>query len=492
MEKQKLPVMCFVDNNFDNERFLKLRMRVCHDGLCPNNVFITKETMEAANATIEYIPILANTVYDNDGVPQIGAHDMHIEEDKLNPGEARLFYDEVPVGVIPAASENNCTIEEYEGRNYTYVDAYVWRKYSNYIADILEAQDETKISMEISIPDDKLSYNAKENYAIIEEYVYDGVTLLNNKYGTGMKDAMTEVVTFTADDSKTEMRNIMAELKNVLATFEEEEKVQDEEIIEDEIVEPEISETFGDGATEEEVTPNVPDPATPIEVGDGDSTNGETEAEENEWTPAMDDDEKKQPSMYTKTFELSFDEIYNGLYALLSAVEEEDGEWYYIDQCYNNRFDYVGMLHGKIYRQGYKRQGDSVKFDGDRVEMYDIRCTEAERDYINTMRETYAEMVTELNQYREKERIEQEQAIEAKKMELLNSERFSILHGFAPYEKLLEDHKDIDYDSMEVQLKMMHSDFVVSHQESFSAVRRAFGLGVTLNGLSDKPNDNNP
>ena len=69
MGKNKLKNINFnvaydVDKQFDSDKFLKLRMRVCHDGVSPNKTNFTKETMEEANAEIEYIPNLANVKYD--------------------------------------------------------------------------------------------------------------------------------------------------------------------------------------------------------------------------------------------------------------------------------------------------------------------------------------------------------------------------------------------------------------------------------------------
>ncbi len=132
MDNTKLQMSFTVDKTFDSDQFLKLRFRVCHDGESPNHTYFTKETMEEANKSLEYIPILAHVYIDKEtGKPVMGSHDMHIEEDKLNDGETRVIYDEAPIGLIPSLADNNCTIEEYDGLNYTYVDGYVWRDYSN-------------------------------------------------------------------------------------------------------------------------------------------------------------------------------------------------------------------------------------------------------------------------------------------------------------------------------------------------------------------------
>jgi hypothetical protein len=129
-----------VDNSFDSDRFIKLRIRVQHDDKNPNGSSFTLENMQKAQNTIKNIPILAAVVVDKDGNPQFGAHDMHIEEDKFNEGAYRLIYDESPIGVVPET--NNYEILEYDGRNYVYVRCLLWVGYMNYAQDIVK---ETKI-----------------------------------------------------------------------------------------------------------------------------------------------------------------------------------------------------------------------------------------------------------------------------------------------------------------------------------------------------------
>ena len=100
MDKNNFIMSYSVDKTFDSDQFLRLRLRVCHDGESPNHTYFTKETMAEANKSLEYIPLLAHVYIDQEtGKPVIGSHDMHIEEDKLNEGETRVIYDETPIGV---------------------------------------------------------------------------------------------------------------------------------------------------------------------------------------------------------------------------------------------------------------------------------------------------------------------------------------------------------------------------------------------------------
>lgn len=221
MDKNNFIMSYSVDKTFESDKFLKIRCRVCHDEESPNKTYFTKATMEKANKeSLEYIPILAHVYVDESGKPVIGSHDMHIEEDKLNEGETRVIYDEQPIGMVPSLADNNCTIEEYNGLNYTFVDAYIWRDYSNYAEQLVEDAENTKMSMEIDFSDDALSYDAVNERYNISSYRYRGITLLNESFGTGMKDALVTTTNFSInDDIKSKMIILMDELQKCLREY---------------------------------------------------------------------------------------------------------------------------------------------------------------------------------------------------------------------------------------------------------------------------------
>ncbi|MDY3109720.1 MAG: hypothetical protein SOW50_06350, partial [Lachnospiraceae bacterium] len=140
---------------------------------------------------------------------------MSIEKDKVNEGNYRTIYKEVPIGVIPET--NNYSVEEYEGRNYVFVDGYIWRGYSNYAEDIINRDKNVKLSMEINV--DEFFYNANEKVYNITDYRYTGITFLGSDYGTGMKNALATTETFAEKNYTDQMLMIMQELKDALATF---------------------------------------------------------------------------------------------------------------------------------------------------------------------------------------------------------------------------------------------------------------------------------
>lgn len=215
MNKQKLPINYSVDEDFRSDKFLKLRMRICHDGVNPNGSKFSIEDLEAKKDTLANSPILANVYFDEDNVPQFGGHDISIEEDKTNPGEAKIIYVERPVGVIP--EDNNFEVVNENGVNYIYADGYIWKNYSNYCPEIIKRYGELKISMEVEILAYK--YDVSDDIYDITNFNYLAVTLLNEDMETGMKNARANVEDFSKSGLNNDkyMSFILQELGNELA-----------------------------------------------------------------------------------------------------------------------------------------------------------------------------------------------------------------------------------------------------------------------------------
>jgi hypothetical protein len=327
-----------VDDSFDSDKFIKLRLRICHDGVNPNHSSFQVDSMENAKESIYNIPILANVIFDEDGNPQFGGHDMELEDSKITEGETKLIYKESPIGVVP---ENcNYVIDKFNNKNYAFADCYVWKGYSNYAQDIIERDKDIKLSMEILV--DEYSYNAKEKVFNISNYRYQGITFLNKNYGTGMEKAMATTGTFQEDNVKEKFVLLMEELKQTLENYS-------------------------------------------IKNGGGSEVADEVKV------PEVAPEDIVQDEKFVKSFELSHEDVRYALYQLLAPIESEDNEWYFIDRVYDDKFEYENWEGTKIFRQGYKKEGDVVSFEGDRVELFDERLTKEEKEALDKMRAEYSQ-----------------------------------------------------------------------------------------------------
>jgi len=182
-----------LDPTFDSERFIKLRLRICHDGKNLNSSSFTCDGFEKAKPSLANTPILAHVVCDDDGEPDFGAHDIELE--KIGDGnEFRIRYLEQPIGVIPA--DCNYEVKEFEGRNYVYADGFCWREYCSDSAQIIERDQTVNLSMEIEVNEGR--YEKSTSTYHILDYKYLGVTLLGKDKSPGMVSAAA-TTTFSKD-----------------------------------------------------------------------------------------------------------------------------------------------------------------------------------------------------------------------------------------------------------------------------------------------------
>lgn len=524
MDNTKFQMSFTVDKTFDSDQFLKLRFRVCHDGESPNHTFFTKETMEEANKTLEYIPILAHVYIDqNTGKPVIGSHDQHIEEDKLNEGETRVIYDETPIGVIPSLADNNCVIEEYDGLNYTYVDGYVWRDYANYAEQLLEDAENNKISMEIDFKNDALSYDVEHERYNIAAYRYRGITCLNEALGTGMKKAAATTTNFSAnEDIKSQMIVLMEELKKCLREYDIQDSEQKggevemnkfEELLtqynktaeditfeieglSDEELEARFKEAFEDNNEGDVPEDVVVDNAADDSFEDTGDVDGEPEV-----VPEVDgdvadegdnsgDDVATTEEKFTKTFtiELSHEDVRCALYNLIGVYEEEDNEWYGIRSVYDNYFYMQGWRSNKLYKVGYAVDGANVSLEGDRQEMFEIIVSESEKLAIDKMREDYVALETQYNELVKFKEDTEAAQLQAQKDAIFARKEFEAVAETKAFKKLVENSKDYTIDECEQKAKDILEDFK-SFANNFAAhddVAKPKTIGFDFNAKPSK------
>lgn len=450
MDKNNFIMSYSIDKNFASDQFLKLRLRVCHDGESPNKTYFTKDTMAEANKSLEYIPLLAHVFIDENGKPVLGAHDMHVEEDKLNEGETRVVYDELPIGVVPSLADNNCTIEEYEGRNYTFVDCYLWRDYSNYAEQLVEGAENVKLSMEIDFQEDSLSYDAANERYNIAAYRYRGITLLNEKYGTGMKDALATTTNFSAnEDIKFKMIILMEELQKCLreydknnsseeggkADMENEEVVVEEAMIEETEVVEEV-ETVEEVAIEETMSE---EPVAEEEML------SEEVIESEEFVEVV-------PEDLVCTFRISHDDTRYALQNLLNSICGEN-QFLYIESVYDGYFYYADYFTGDAYKQAYKVRKDVVSFSGDPERVYREFVTQAEKDELENMRKNYAGLKAFKDDY-------DAGVLKAQKDAVFAKAEYACLSENEDFRKLIEDADKYSVEELGMKLDLLFAAHV--------------------------------
>lgn len=431
------PIVVSTPANFevsDNDMpgMLKLKFKVCHTETNRNGSHISKENMETAMPTLMYRPVLAYIHQLDDGTYDFYAHNITIEEDEN--GDEKIVYSEKQVGCFTA----DAPWLEYDSENdKTYVNAYavIPEEYTE-AASIIRRKNGSKVSCELVI--NELSYNAKEKYLDLTDFYFGGCTLLGcdeygNEIGEGMLGARADITDFCHEkpvfNYQEKLVEILGRLDNTLSNFNKnntekgvrremnhfEELLQEYGIDASEIDfdYANMSDEELDAAFEEfknkkydDDDPDASDGTDPAEGADPtdetDPTDDEKDPEEDpeEDEPEDDDESKKNGENFVKTFkvEISHADIASALYELLGEYEEADNEYYYIRDVYDDYFLMQGWSNGKIYKQGYKVDGENVSFEGERQEMFELIVTESEKLAVDKLRGDYADLEAKYNE----------------------------------------------------------------------------------------------
>ena len=250
---------------FDEGRFVKCSLDVCHDGGNYNGSWFNKDVIEkCAYKSLAYTPILANVYYDEDWEEYlVGGHDMDIKlvEDK-DGFDIDVFYLERPVGFVPPDTPIEIVYNPEDGKNHLKAYCVIWKKYSEQLLDIIEeCNGELSVSMEIEALNTQISQETGD--VIINDFVFQGITILGLDNPPAMQGA--KIKTFSKNNIKIEIEQMIKEysadkggeiVEEKDKVFENEDVVEttDEENI-DETTEE--SEVFEDESNEEEVVEEV-------------------------------------------------------------------------------------------------------------------------------------------------------------------------------------------------------------------------------------------
>ena len=407
----------------ESEDLMKLKCKVFHTGLNRNKSFITKENAEKCMSSLKNRPILANIHQLSDGTWDFRSHDMEIVEDEN--GEESINYIESQVGNFTADEPELVQDEEDENKYFVVANAVIPEGYTK-AADILRDKNGSKGSMEINI--NKFSFNAKENYLDIEDFYITGYTLLGSyenwrgdvvQVEEGMKGARVDIEDFSEKnnsmfsqetvnttetgcvDTQKGGNGDMNKFEELLAKYEKSAEDIDFEYegMSDEELEAKFAELFEEEASEQQ-----------IEGSEGTVSEGETFEDKPEDEPTKDISTNAE-------FELSHEEIHSGLRTLISEFEEEDNEWYYISMVYDDRFVFSNWDATRIYSCEYEKDGNNLSLKGERIQVYAVLVNAEEKERLEKLQATYAELEEKVKSYEAKEE-------KARKLEILGEDAY--------------------------------------------------------------------
>lgn len=385
------------DNSKDG--LMPVSLKSCHIGVNRNQSCISEEVMKADMSSFKGRPILANIIKTDTGEYEFHSHDVIFNED----GE--MEYLEHPVGVISQLEEPYLEYDKNEDKTYLHVNGHIFTEYSR-AAEILERRRTCKCSVEIAV--NEMSWNGEEDYLSIDSFTFMGVTILGyeqdgvTEIQEGMKGSKITIDNFSADNSmlginyQEKMIEVLDRLNTTLSNFNKNsEKGGEEEMVnvEDIVVEEELNESEvvveeqpegNEAVVNEEIVSDV----TSFEDGDEEEV-VVVENEEVEENVAEEVEEK-----FEIKFELSHSDVRAALYNLLNAYSEDGYSCAWIIDVYDNKFIYEDWTDEgyKFFRQAYSKDGDNIAFNGERVEVFNEWLSKAEKDALDELKSSYAEL----------------------------------------------------------------------------------------------------
>ena len=485
------------DEEFKDERFMRVRVAAMHTGINRNNSRFSKECIIKAKDTFANIPILADVqVFTDENGKQVidyRGHSMHIEDDAFNKDEKRMIYDEKVVGLVPETNNFELVYDEDAKEYYVWVDALLYREYGNYACDVLESRGgQTDVSMEIGCAD--LSYSSTDKCLDVGEMQACGLTLLGADVAPGMAKAHAEVFSINEDNRQEQLFAIIQELKesldnyiqaNAKENFEEgRTKTVDETKIVEEVAEnleevtEETTEEVVEETTEEEVTETIVEDTvedTPEDVEEetveesSEEAIEEFEEEVSEETEDVVVQNSIKYSVNDKTFAISLDDIQFALNTLVNDTYSEQDGCYYATTIYEDHLVMIDYWTGRAYRQSYKKRKDVYSLTGDRIPVKSCWLSADEEKATDDMRANYSVISEKLAKYE----------AEPAKMEIINSESYAKIVDTKEFAELRDNHFDLSVEEVSAKADEILLAYAKGNALNFSVEVEKKSVGMT-------------
>lgn len=480
---------------------LKLKLKVNHIETNRNGSHISKENMEKAMPTLKYRPILAYIHELEDGTKDFYAHNIEIIEN--NDGEEEVVYLEKQVGCFTA---DQPWLEYDEEMDKTYVMAYavIPEDYTE-TADIIRRKNGTKVSCELII--EELQYNAKEKYLDLIDFYYGGCTLLGsdehgNEIGEGMLGSRADITDFCHKEPvftyQDKLVEVLDKLNITLSNFnikQSEEEGGNEEMNKFEELLAQYNKAAEDitfeteGLSDEELEAKFKEAFEETETEEVEVEEVEVVTEEEETAvenSSASEDGDAEDEKFELKYELSHDDIRMALYELLNARSEDGYYSSWIIEVFDSKFIYEDYSEYKFYRQNYVKDGDTIAFDGDPVEVFNEWLSKDEKDALDALKSNYAK----LEEF--KKNYESEQ-LKAQKDEIVAREEYAELSETDEFKALVADMDKYSVEELEIKCDLLFAAhakaaFAVDNKDK-KPVAMKFNV-KTVDKTNDKPYGN--
>lgn len=522
-----------------SEGLLYGKIRAFHDLTNNNKSHIETDVLEEKMMSIKDRPVMADIVdtdeTDEDGNPikDFSGHTMYYDE-----ALDKMIYKEIPIGHFIHPESIHLEYDEEYDRNFVCADVVVYEEYTA-ACDILRRRKTVDCSVELCIR--KMHWDNTDKTLHLDDFYVQGTTLLGSHTLPGMSGSKLSIKDFSeennsifssiSEDEHSKLIETLDNLNKTLSslninsktnpTVEKFEKggsteinmTKFEELLEkynktveditfeyeglsNEELEEVFSTTFGESeSTPETVLTESDKSDDDTDNGTDDSTTDEPdESDDTDNTDDTSDDNDKDKDTYSKTFELSHEDVRSALYQLLVPIEETLNEYYWIMSVYDDYFIYESCC-GNYYKQAYTKENDTIAFDGERQEVFAEFVTADEKAELEDMRANYSSISEKLARYEEAEEIADKMTVfeDQAYSKYLETDEFKKLMDVENVKKFTKDElvekADAALGKVVKTTKTFSMDTEESHKEtkpSFFAFARAEHESSFLDGLLKK------
>lgn len=427
----------FEQNDYDATKgLLPVTLYACHVGKNLNKSNISKESMDKALESFKNRPILGFIHKVNDEW-QFAGHEFYEDEN------GDVIFEERAVGIVPESCNAHYEHNDENNKDYTVVNGQVWEEYTK-AAEILQREEsngnEVYVSIEIDIQE--MSFNAQDKNLNIDEFVFNGVTILGydasgERIHPGMENAHITIADFSKENnsffSNKELLDAVKELNNTIKNFSDNSTKggkdtlnKFEELLKKYNKSAEDVTFDYSNMSDDELTAKFEEVFGQKEP-DNDNTNS------NEYSVTTPDGKNIK-------FSLKLSDIQYALYRLANdTYSEKDNDWYGVDVYTDENIVVMyGYFSNNAYRQSYERNGNDFALTGDRVAVHACWATDEEEA---NMKAKYAETEQELATYKKAEN-------DKKKNELINSESYESIRETEEYTAITSEENKAEFEKL--------------------------------------------
>lgn len=515
-----------------SEGLLYGKIRAFHDLTNNNKSHIETDVLEEKMMSIKDRPVMADIVdtdeTDEDGNPikDFSGHTMYYDE-----ALDKMIYKEIPIGHFIHPESIHLEYDEEYDRNFVCADVVVYEEYTD-ACDILRRRKTVDCSVELCIR--KMHWDNTDKTLHLDDFYVQGTTLLGSHILPGMSGSQLSIKDFSEEnnslfssipeDEHSKLIETLDNLNKTLSslninsktnpTVEKFEKggsietnmTKFEELLEkynktveditfeyEGLSDEELENVFSTTFDESEPTPDTVVTESDKSDDDTDDDTDDSTTDEPDNTDDTDDDNKDKDT-YSKTFELSHEDVRSALYQLLAPIEETLNEYYWIMSVYDDYFIYESCC-GNYYKQAYTKENDTIAFDGERQEVFAEFVTADEKAELEDMRANYSSISEKLAKYEEAEEIADKMTVfeDQAYSKYLETDEFKKLMDVENVKKFTKDElvekADAALGKVVKTTKTFSMDAEESHKEtkpSFFAFARTEHESSFLDGLLKK------